>query len=318
MKSKNKGKPLWYRALISLLVLLLLLGVLGYYSDIPVEELQKNYADNASQFAKFENGFKVHYKDEGKGMPIVLVHGTASSLHTWDAWANELKKEYRVIRMDIPGFGLTGPNPERDYSIKKYTQFLDEFLTKIEIDSMYLVGNSLGGNIAWNYTAEHLSKVKKLVLVDASGIPTGKEQPWIFKLAKTPILNKLFLGITPKFIIRKNLEQVYVDHHKITDELITRYHQLALREGNRQAFIDRANIDFKKGDTLRLSKIKTIETKTLVLWGEKDTWIPLDNAHKFMKLLPNAELTVLKETGHVPMEENPIVSLQKTLVFLKK
>lgn len=100
-----------------------------FYADISVEDLKKEYANEHSKFIEIDK-MQVHYRDEGTGFPIVLIHGTASSLHTWDAWTKELIKNYRVIRMDLPAFGITGPNKTADYSIKSYTDFLHQFLTK--------------------------------------------------------------------------------------------------------------------------------------------------------------------------------------------
>ena len=274
------------------------------------------YANEHSQFIEID-GMQVHYRDEGKGFPIVLIHGTASSLHTWDAWTTELTKTNRVIRMDLPAFGITGPNATADYSIKSYTNFLHRFLKKVKLDKFYLAGNSLGGNIAWNYAAEHPEQVAKLILVDASGLPTNKPQPAIFRMAKTPVLNSLFLSVTPKFFIKKNMKEVYADETKITDELVTRYHKMALRQGNRQAFIDRAKVDFRLDSKTNLEKLKSIQTPTLLIWGAQDNWIPLDNGKRMDSLLPNSKLMVLENSGHVPMEENPEESLVLFKNFIK-
>tara|TARA_B110000240_G_scaffold197133_1_gene251349 strand:+ start:5010 stop:5951 length:942 start_codon:yes stop_codon:yes gene_type:complete len=311
MKKIAKRKYFFYVILI--VIILLIKGAV--FADISADDLKKEYANEHSKFIEIDE-MQVHYRDEGKGVPIVLVHGTASSLHTWDAWTKELTKNYRVIRMDLPAFGITGPNKNADYSIKAYTAFLDQFLTKINVDSFYLVGNSLGGNIAWNYTAENPQKIEKLILVDASGLPTNKPQPAIFKMAKTPVLSSLFLYVTPKFFIRKNMKEVYGDKSKLTDSLVTRYHKMALRVGNRQAFIDRAKIDFKLGAKVNVDKLKSIQTLTLLIWGAKDTWIPLDNGKRMDRILPNSKLVVLENSGHVPMEENPIESLKILKAFL--
>jgi pimeloyl-ACP methyl ester carboxylesterase len=311
MKKIAKRKYFFYVILI--VIMLLIKGAV--YADISADDLKKEYANEHSKFIEIDE-MQVHYRDEGKGVPIVLVHGTASSLHTWDAWTKELTKNYRVIRMDLPAFGITGPNKNADYSIKAYTAFLDQFLTKINVDSFYLVGNSLGGNIAWNYTAEHPKKIEKLILVDASGLPTNKPQPAIFKMAKTPVLSSLFLYVTPKFFIRKNMKEVYGDKSKLTDSLVTRYHKMALRVGNRQAFIDRAKIDFKLGAKVNVDKLKSIQTPTLLIWGAKDTWIPLDNGKRMDRILPNSKLVVLENSGHVPMEENPTESVEILKAFL--
>ena len=303
--------------LYTILILLIFLIKGTVYSDISENDLKIAYANDASKFIEID-GMQVHYRDEGKGFPIVLVHGTASSLHTWDDWSKELLKTNRVIRMDLPAFGLTGPNKTANYSIKAYTSFLNDLLTKLHVEKFYLAGNSLGGNIAWNYAAEHPDKVEKLVLVDASGLPTNKPQPAIFKMAKTPFLNSLFLYVTPKFFIKKNMEEVYADGSKITDELVTRYHKMALRVGNRQAFIDRAKIDFKLGSKANYNKLKSINTSTLLIWGAQDNWIPLDNGKRMDSILPNSKLVVLENSGHVPMEENPQESFAFLNEFLKK
>lgn len=287
------------------------------YSDIPVNELKKKYSNQYSKFVEID-GMQVHYRVEGSGTPIVLIHGTASSLHTWDDWTEELVKKYKVIRMDLPAFGLTGKNYNGDYSISNYTKFLHTFLSKMDLEEYYLVGNSLGGNIAWNFAADYPELVKKLVLIDASGLPTNKPQPWIFKMAKIPILSSLFLYMTPRIIIKNNIEQVYYDDSKIKDELITRYHEMTLREGNRRAFIDRAKSDFKFDEKVMLYKLKSIKTETLLLWGENDLWIPLDNGIRMDSIMENSNLQILKNSGHVPMEENSKESLEILEAFLEE
>ena len=299
------------------LFIILLTSVIGnsFYSDISVEDLKNEFTNEHSQFIEIDE-VNVHYRDEGEGFPIVLIHGTAASLHTWDAWTDELKKTNRVIRMDLPAFGITGPNKNADYSIEAYTTFLHSFLEKLKLEKFHLAGNSLGGNIAWNYTADYPSKVEKLILVDASGLPTNKSQPAIFKMAKTPILNSLFLYITPIFLIKKNIEEVYEDDSKITDELINRYHKMALRVGNRKAFIDRAKTDFKLDTQVNLEKLKSIQTPTLLIWGAKDLWIPIANGIRMNEILVNSKLEVLENSGHVPMEENPRESLKLMNDFL--
>jgi pimeloyl-ACP methyl ester carboxylesterase len=311
MKKGLKKRYLFYIILVA--IVLLVKGAV--YSDISVEELKKEYANEHSKFIEID-GMQVHYRDEGQGSPIVLIHGTASSLHTWNDWTAALKKDHRVIRMDLPAFGITGPNKNADYSIKSYTQFLHQFMMKINVDTFHLVGNSLGGNIAWNYAAEYPEEIEKLILVDASGLPTNKPQPAIFKMAKTPFLSSLFLYVTPKFFIKKNMEEVYGDSSKLTDELVTRYHKMALRIGNRQAFIDRAKIDFKLGVEANSEKLKSVKTPTLLIWGAQDSWIPLDNGRRMDNLIPNSKLVILENSGHVPMEENPTESLAFLNAFL--
>ena len=135
-------------------------------------------------------------------------------------------------------------------------------------------------------------------------------------MAKTPVLSKLFLYITPRSIIEDNLKQVYEDDTKISDALITRFHDMALREGNRKAFVDRAKIDFTTSEASKKEQLQNIQTPTLLIWGAKDTWIPLENGKRMDTLLPNSKLVVLQNSGHVPMEENPKESFKVLNDFL--
>jgi pimeloyl-ACP methyl ester carboxylesterase len=297
-----------------LLILIVIIGLIFYSItwDIPVEELKTKYANDESQFINVD-GMQVHYRDEGSGMPIVLLHGSGASLHTWDDWTKELKKNYRVIRLDLPAFGLTGPHPNQDYRIITYSDFLNDFLTKLDIDSMYLAGNSLGGNISWYYASDYPQKVKKLILVDPIGIPTGRELPWIFRMAKTPVINSIIRYVSAKYLIEDNLKQVYFDDSKVTSSLIERYYDLTLREGNRTAFIDRAKTEIKDNS----ERLINIDIPTQIIWGKDDSWVPVSDGQKYLEKLPNAQLVVIENTGHLPMEESPVESLKAFKEFLE-
>uniref|UniRef100_UPI00404B205D alpha/beta fold hydrolase n=1 Tax=Fulvivirga sp. TaxID=1931237 RepID=UPI00404B205D len=171
------------RLLILFLAMIVAAIAMLYKPDMPLDELKALYANEESKFVDID-GMDVHYRVEGSGPTLVLLHGTSSSLHTWDAWTEILKDDFTIVRMDLPAFGLTGPNTTKDYSLVAYSQFLDKFLAAVNVDTFYLAGNSLGGGIAMNYTLDHPERVKKLILIDASGYPreAGK-RPWIFRLA---------------------------------------------------------------------------------------------------------------------------------------
>ncbi len=297
---------------IAILTIIAIIPFAFYRFDIPVETLKARYGRPPSQFMDL-GGMSVHYRDEGKGVPIVLVHGTSSSLHTWDGWTKELVKKFRVIRMDLPAFGLTGPNASGDYTIKAYVEFLEEFLSKVGVPRFHLAGNSLGGEIAWNYALAHPRKVDRLILVDAAGYPV-KKAPALFRMMKFGPVAFFARHITPEFVVVKNLREVYGDDSKINRELIDRYYSLTLREGNRGAFIARVRTP---RTTENLSKLGRIASPTLVLWGEADLWIPVENGRKFARDIPGAKLVIYKGAGHVPMEEIPELSVRDALDFLK-
>ncbi|MFL2590195.1 MAG: alpha/beta fold hydrolase [Parvicellaceae bacterium] len=287
------------------------------YQDIPLNQLKKKYTDSYSSFVRVGD-MDIHYKDQGDkkdSIPIVLIHGTGSSLHTYDHWTKELIINHRVIRMDLPGYGLTGPFPDRDYSYNNYVAFLKVFLEKIGIESCILAGNSLGGNIAWRFTTKYSEMVDNLILIDAAGYPMkSKSIPLAFKIAQIPIIQNIFTVISPRFVAKASVENVYNDKTKVDEELVDRYFELTLREGNREAFVDRFKV---KSDTISHKKIKLINQRTLILWGEEDQLIPSQMAYLFHNDLPNDTLVILKDVGHVPMEESPSESLRPVIKFLK-
>ena len=303
----NKIKRNLGYSLISILVFLVLVFTVYGQRDIPVEKIKAKYGNAASKYLPLM-GMQVHYRDEGNpgdSSPLVLIHGTSSSLHTWDSLVSIMlasSPNRRIIRFDLPAFGITGPNPENYYAGDYYVRFLDSFLNAMHINKCALAGNSLGGAIAWQYTVAHPKKIAKLILIDAAGYPMKNEKGSLgFKLASTPVINNLLLFITPKFLIRKSLETVFYDNSLISDAIVTRYHEMLLREGNRAATLSL----FKNRIATSSEPIKTISQPTLILWGEYDHLIAVDNAYLFQKDIKGSLLTVYKNIGHTPMEEAP-------------
>ena len=286
--------------------------------DIPLSILTEKYAaaNTTSTFVEVDN-MQIHLRDEGRAddtLPIVLLHGTGSNLHTWDVWAAALKETHRVIRLDLPAYGLTGPSPTGIYSPQFYSEFVHHFLQKMGVKKCILVGNSLGGNIAWHTALAYPDAVSRLILIDAAGYPSASAGlPIAFKLGKIPFVNKLLTFITPRFVIQKSLETAYFDKSKVTDALVDAYFDMACREGNRQAFVD--NLNLLKMD--ESAKIKTIQQPTLILWGAQDGMIPVENAHHFHADMPNDTLLIFNDLGHVPMEENGQKTVDAIRFFVK-
>lgn len=302
----------FWRVLAGFIIVVLVLVLSQVRFDIPVAELKKQYANDHSQFMSLQ-GMDVHYRVEGAGPALVLIHGTASSLHTWDGWVNELSNDFTIIRLDLPAFGLTGPIEGNVYNMDVYTGFLHEFLKKLDVDSFFLAGNSLGGNIAWNYTLRYPEEVQKLILIDASGYPLGdRKPPLAFKLGRTPGLGVLMHYVSPKFLFEKSIRDVYGDDSKVTDSLIQRYYDLSLREGNREALVARMNqLNYPNAD-----QIKNIAVPTLIQWGSGDIWIPVEDGYKFEKDISGSQVKVYDGVGHVPMEEIPAESAADARSFL--
>ena len=295
------------------IIMLFILGIFLYSPDIPLNELKKTYTNQFSKFIEIE-GMNVHYRDEGKGEVILLIHGTGASLHTWDKWTDELKKKYRVVRLDLPAYGLTGPHPQNKYSIPDYSNFLDSFTKSLGIENFILAGNSLGGVIAWYYASEHKEKVKLLSLLNPGGFSkTNNDSPLVFKLARAPIIKDILRYVTPRFFVKNTLKEVYYDKSKLTNNKIDTYRDMILRENNRESFIIRSALKPKDyTDRLRL-----ITAPTQILWGNEDAWISVENAVLFEKFIPITRVDIMKKTGHIPMEERPFESLELLYNFIE-
>tara|TARA_B100000446_G_scaffold162219_1_gene162427 strand:- start:2362 stop:3369 length:1008 start_codon:yes stop_codon:yes gene_type:complete len=290
------------------------------FVDLAPEDVNSRYANQESQFITLgglQQGIKLHYRDEGISVeenpnaPVLfLLHGIMASLHTWDGWVESLQDDFRIIRVDIPGFGLTGPYADGIYNIDRAVDMVDQLTDALEIDSFFLAGNSMGGYISWNVALQHPDKVKRLILLDAAGYPF--EKPMLLGLLSTPVLKESMAFITPKFIVEQTLNEVYGDASKVSSEAIERYHQLMLREGNRTAVVSvLASLGHMNNEG-----IKQLNIPTLIQWGEKDAWIPLENAQKFADDIAGSKVITYPGVGHIPMEEIPLQTAQDAKDFL--
>lgn len=285
-------------------------------SDIPVEQLKAKYLKSNSAFIDID-GVPVHYIIEGKmddTLPIVLIHGTSASLHTWDTLSSLLKANKKIIRFDLPAFGLTGPNRLNQYNFNFYNQFLDELLSKLNVTQCIVAGNSLGGSIAWNFAIASPDKVKQLILLDASGYPKKDEKGSLgFKLAGIPVLNQALKHISPISLIRKSLEDAFYNKSLVTEKMVHQYHDLLLRAGNRAAVLELFQHPMKPDP----AKIKTITQPTLIIWGKQDQLISYINAALFKQDIRNSQMLVLDKVGHIPMEEAPRQVAAAIIEFIK-
>lgn len=312
---KRIFRVLW----VVVLLLLVVLGVgmvLAWAPDSAVETLKPRWAQAPSRFVEV-SGMQVHVRDEGPRddpHPVVLLHGTSDSLHTWEGWAQDLKGQRRVIRFDLPGFGLTGPNPKGDYSIAAYVQFVAAVMDVLGVQSFVLAGNSLGGQIAWGTALAWPQRVHRLVLVDAAGYPMQPQSiPLGFRLARIPALRGLMEHALPRFLVESSVRNVYGDPTKVTSALVDRYYELTLRSGNREAL----GLRLDQGFSGAQDRIKDLKIPTLILWGSRDYLIPLDNAKRFAADIAGSKLVIFEGLGHVPQEEDPRSTVLAVRDFLQ-
>ncbi len=307
--------------LLAGLVLVLLLATGGFIAwswapDVPVAELKARWGQPPSQFIEVE-GLQVHLRDEGPrgdAEPIVLVHGTAASLYTWDGWAAELRQTRRVIRFDLPGFGLTGPNAANDYSIAVYVRFVTALMDRLGVQRFVIGGNSLGGEVAWAVAHAHPQRVSKLILVDAAGYRfESGSVPLGFRVAGMPALQPLMRNLLPPGLMDKSIRNVYGDPSRVTPELVAHYTDMARREGNRAALRQR----LIQRNTGREADIRDLKLPTLILWGGQDRLIPPDYGRRFAQDIAGSKLVMFEALGHVPQEEDPAATLVPVRAFLR-
>ncbi|MGA1675750.1 MAG: alpha/beta fold hydrolase [Pseudomonadales bacterium] len=316
------------------IVLMAVLGALAlgglwlFEGDIPAAEIDPLYSSSASQFLPRSDGSRIHFRDEGlrDGPAIVLVHGSNASLHTWEPWVARLGDDWRVVTLDLPGHGLTGRVPDDDYSMVAFIETVGAVVDHLGIETFVLGGNSMGGGVTWQYALAHPERVRAMVLVDAVGLwswreqqgpPRGEGSPLAFRLLGQSWFRGIARSIDPKPLIRQGLEASFFDPEKVDDAMVQRYYDLALRSGSREATLARFE-GFGQARQTPEPDLSTLTQPTLVMWGEHDRLIPVAIGQRFVAVLPRARLVVYPDAGHIPMEEVPDRSASDLRAFLEE
>lgn len=294
------------------LVLVVLLAWALWTPDRPRAELERLYLAAPGDLIDVA-GVRLHVRDSGpKDAPaVILLHGFGASLHTWEPWAQDLSRDLRVVRIDLPGSALSAPDPTGDYTDARSITVLLALLDRLGITSASLAGNSIGGRIAWTFAATQPARTNKLVLV----APDGYASPG-FEYGKAPhvgVAVKAMRFTLPKWLLTMSLAPAYGDKSVMTDALATRYHDLMLGPGTRDAMIARMQQTVLVDPVPLLQRITA---PTLLVWGEQDGAIPFSNAADYMKALPQAKLVSFPGVGHLPHEEAPAKTVAPVRAFL--
>ncbi len=293
---------------------LLALGAWLYAPDLPRAALEGRYAGPPSQFVQVA-GLRLHMRDTGpRDAPVVvLLHGFGATLHSWDAWAAGLEDGWRVLRYDQPGFGLTGPDPTGDYSDARGVAVLAALLDQLGVQRAVVVGHSMGGKLAWLFTAAHPERVTRLVLAAPDGFASpgfeygrAPEVPWLARLLPYTL---------PRFLVRRSLAPAFGDPSLITEAALTSYRELLLAPGVRRAILARlAQVRLQRPEKL----LARITAPVLLLWGGRDAMIPPANAADYRANLRESELVTFPTLGHVLHEEAPAETLVPVRAFLQR
>ncbi|MBT8472131.1 MAG: alpha/beta hydrolase [Marinicaulis sp.] len=307
------------KILFAILALMVLgLAAAGNYywkaaKGISAARLEAQYVTPDDRFINVA-GARVRIREEGdpSAPPVLLVHGFTHSLETWNGWALRLKDEYRVIRYDLLGHGLTGPDPTERYSPNERAAFLGEILNALELETTAIAGNSLGGLAAWRFASNNPDRVKTLILISpgAYSLNGVSDEP-----ADIPAAMKTYLLTAPEAGVRASAELIYGDDSKITEDRLAAMRDMIRREGNGEALIKSLEEFTLPDPSAALSRIAA---PTLILWGEDDILIPIEQGRKIESAIPKARLISYLGVGHAAQEEAPAQTVADAIAFLRE
>ncbi|MBT8218600.1 MAG: alpha/beta hydrolase [Bacteroidia bacterium] len=303
-------------AIVAVLIVIVGFLVSNYHKDISVKEIRAKYAYPDSDYVDLKET-EIHFRSKGEGPAILLIHGNGASLHTWEKWISMIPDSFKVVTLDLPGFGLSEGFEDGDYSDRNYVSTINLFLNELAIDSAIVAGSSFGGLLSWQLALDHPDKVSKLILLDASGYPrirNEEDTQLAFQLASTPIIKDMLQKVTPKSMFEFSLKEAVADDMFVDQTYIDRHFELFLKEGNRKAFVDKnstSNID-------RSHEVNNIIQPTLILWGDEDSFVPVSNAFRFKQDVAHNSLIIYPGVGHLPMEEIPEQSFKDFWNFVTR
>ncbi len=284
-----------------------------YPSEISKESIEAKYLLESSDFIEID-GVNIHFAIDGTGPDLLLLHANYANLIDWNPWVDQLKKHFRVIRIDIPGHGLTEADPNNDYSMQRTVFLLESFLNELEIDTLSIAGASLGGTTSLHYAKQNPEKIDKLILVSPGALNPrvrGRTEP-----VTLPKPFEIIAYITPKIITETLLKGGFGDPNNVTDQLIKRWHDLLLREGQRDAQIARVN-QYVSGDIDQV--LSEIRAPALIMWGKKNNVVAVDLAYEMKDMMKNSlriEMIIYESGGHQLVQELGIQTGKDALEYL--
>jgi pimeloyl-ACP methyl ester carboxylesterase len=269
------------------------------YRDIPAGVLEAKYSSPASRFLNVD-GVRIHYRDEGSGSPLVLIHANFASLLSWDEAVESLKNTHRVLRFDMTGHGLTGPDPSGDYSLERTVELTGRFVDTLQLKRFSIGGTSLGGTVAMHYTAAHPERVERLILLSPGSLEGRSMQRAGRAVPKAADILKY---IAPRALAEFMLTSRFGDPSKVDDKLIDQWYDMWMREGQREAILARLR-SYSSADIVKVTA--AVSVPTLILWGEKNPQAPVEQAEELRHMLRSVpEVTVITYPGigHMAAEE---------------
>lgn len=291
---------------LSFLGLVLLILITAYAPDTNPDDMVAKYGGDQAKFVQMTGGTNIHYRDQGpKNAPaIIMIHGMSAHLQAWEPLIAKMGENYRILSLDLPGFGLTGPNPTGQYGPEVYTEAVLTVMNTTNIDKAVIVGNSMGGWTAWRMGLSHPERVQGLVLLAPWGAPGADNEKGnlAFKLMSSSIGKALMPHFTPRSIVKQSVLQSVEREEIVTDKMVDRYYDLVRYPGNRQATLDAMETT---KDLSAWKNIKSLKSPVLIIWGREDQLIDISRSEKFASELEGEKIIIYEDVGHLPMEEVP-------------
>jgi pimeloyl-ACP methyl ester carboxylesterase len=270
------------------------------WSSQPIDEWSSKYAPG--KFIELD-GLRTHYIEKGTGPPVILIHGFFFDTYMWNRNIDALADKFKVYAFDLWGFGYSSREP-LDYGYPLYTRQLGLFLDGIGIQSASLIGQSLGGGTIINYTVANRSRVNRVVLVDAAGMPNPL--PIIGRISNLPGIGEAMYALKGDFMRRLTLANTFIhDKETITDDFFenaTRFHKI---KGSNEAMLNITRRDFFGTLLPKIEKLAELNVPTLITWGREERGIPLPTGRRLHEILDGSRFEVIDHAGHCPNIDRP-------------
>ena len=283
-------------------------------ADVSFDELRAGIPNaEYSHFADID-GVRVHYQEKGTGTPLVLLHGFTSSTYSWKDVFEPLSQNFRVIAVDLKGFGFSG-KPDGDYSRRAQATLVGHLLDYLKIEKAWLCGNSMGGEIALNFALQNPQRVGGLILIDSAGVNVTGSGSLAPRYLLLPVVGRVVtaLALTSDKLVRQGLEKSFYDQTKVTNERVAFYYRPLKTRGGQLAAV-RARTQANEFPVE--PELDRIRVPTLIIWGAQDALIPLEAGYKINKLIKESKLVVFDSCGHLPQEEMPARVVDEITKFI--
>jgi pimeloyl-ACP methyl ester carboxylesterase len=311
------------KKLLRILLLLVVVATIAFTvfwyarpADLDFEEFRAVVPHAAaSRFADVEGVGRVHYQEKGTGRALVLIHGNNSSTYSWADVFDELAKEFRVVALDLKGFGFTA-KPAGDYRVETQAALVVGLLDRLGIERAALCGSSMGGAVALAVAINYPQRVDSLILVGSSAFNDVRGGSLAPAYLRWPYIGGAVtaLALTSDSLVREGLRKSFHDTSRVTDERVAAYYRpLRTRGGQRAARLVRDQRDYTRIERA----LDTIRQPTLLIWGAQDRVNLLEDARRLHSQIREAQLVVFDNCGHLPQEEMPEWFTREVLSFMK-